>query len=79
MKCYFVGCSEQNVRSDRQISVLEGKLRNLEAVVDTSIDPTFAGPIGGLCIHCAQNQALLPAPGAVNYKRNVDSLTRCED
>jgi hypothetical protein len=68
--------SEQNARSERQIAALENKLRNLEAVVQTGIDPTTAGPIGGLCIHCAQNQALLPAPAALNFKRNIDNLTR---
>ena len=72
-------CRDECVKHENQVAQLESKLRNMEAMLQAGADTTLVGPVGGLCIQCAQNDALLPAPVALTHKHHVDSLTRFVD
>lgn len=61
-----------------QVTQLESKLRNMESLLQSGVDPTQIGPVGELCVQCSQSDAVLPAPTALQNKHKVESLIRCD-
>ena len=54
---------------------LEAKIRILQTM-QASTDADVVGLAGGLCVKCAQNDALLPPSVTFSQKRSVERLTK---
>ena len=66
---------EDNDKYEKQVSDLHARIRILETL-QGSADPDLIGMAGGLCVKCAQNDAVLPPSVVYSQKRSVEKLTK---
>ena len=70
-----VGGREESEKQEGHVSELQARCRILETLHGTA-DPDVIGLAGGLCVKCAQNDAVLPPSVTYTQKRSVERLTR---
>jgi len=66
---------EEGEKSERDLHEMRSRLRMLESMQGQGGVGTYAAN-GGLCLKCAQNEAILPPSVAVLHKQSMDCLTR---
>ena len=73
--CLAVCVREEQSAYEKEVEELRSRVRMLESL--SSADPNLMQMAAGLCVRCAQNEAVL-APGGVAgvTQMSVDRLTR---
>ena len=68
-------CRSENEKYEQQVCDLKARVRILETC-QGSADIDLVGLAAGICVKCAQNEAVLPPSVADNQKRSIEKLTR---
>ncbi len=68
---------EEFQRTERETEELRVKIRTLESL--RNVDPAVANLAAGLCVRCAQNEAVLPPSVGTSQRQSLDAITRYKE